>query len=242
MSGKDWANLGKFAIVFGALSLADEQVQQRAVRFRENKGLRNVSGVVTQFGGSYEVYLLLGLGSCGYIFNNEKLQTATLLASQSYITSGVMSAIIKTIAGKQRPIYIDPNTNEAEPVFHGFFHVARDMNGKKINVSSFPSGHTTAAFSVATVFAMEYKDKPWVPIIAYSGATLIGLSRITENKHWISDVFAGAALGYLSGRQVVNNYHRFSKAKNAGQRKNTLSFNLQYSSGTILPGIVYTFR
>jgi hypothetical protein len=33
---------------------------------------------------------------------------------------------------------------------------------------------------------MEYKDRPLVPLISYSAATLIGLSRITENAHWIT--------------------------------------------------------
>ena len=74
---------------------------------------------------------------------------------------------------------------------------------------------------------MEYKDKPIVPIIAYSAATMIGLSRITENKHWSTDVLVGAALGFLSGKEVVNNYHRYSKLKDPSQKKNTVTFNLK---------------
>jgi membrane-associated phospholipid phosphatase len=80
-----------------------------------------------------------------------------------------------------------------------------------------------------------------VPVLAYGAASLIGLSRISENKHWISDVFAGAAIGYLSGRLVVNNYHRYAKLKSPGQKKNSLSFNLQYNNGVIMPGMVYRF-
>jgi hypothetical protein len=90
---------------------------------------------------------------------------------------------------------------------------------------------------------MEYKDIPIVPIIAYSAATSIGLSRIVQNQHWISDVLVGAALGFLSGRQVVNNYHRYSKLQlEKAKKKNTVSFNLNYSNGTLMPGIIYTFR
>jgi hypothetical protein len=88
---------------------------------------------------------------------------------------------------------------------------------------------------------MEYKDKPWVPVFAYSAASLIGISRITENKHWATDVLVGAALGYISGRQVVNNYHRYAKIQNENKRKGQLIFNLQYLYGQWLPGIVYTF-
>ena len=91
---------------------------------------------------------------------------------------------------------------------------------------------------------MEYKDTKFVPIVAYSAATLIGLSRLTENAHWFSDILVGAALGYLCGRQVVNNYHRYSKIQSqlAAKKNNTISFNLNYIHGTLLPGLVYTFR
>ena len=102
--------------------------------------------------------------------------------------------------------------------------------------------HTTVAFAAATVFALEYKDQLIVPIIAFSAASLIGLSRITENKHWSTDVLTGAALGFLVGKQVVNNYHRSAKLKAPNQKKNTVSFNLQYYSGHVVPGMIYKFR
>ena len=68
---------------------------------------------------------------------------------------------------------------------------------------SFPSAHTTFAWSTAAVIAGMYKDKPLVPVMCYSLATLAGLSRITENKHWSSDVLVGAVLGYSIGRFVL---------------------------------------
>jgi membrane-associated phospholipid phosphatase len=68
------------------------------------------------------------------------------------------------------------------------------------------------------------------------------LSRITENKHWASDVLVGAALGYLTGKQVVNNYHRYAKLKAPNQPKNTVSFSVQYDHGVIMPDLVYHFR
>jgi hypothetical protein len=96
------------------------------------------------------------------------------------------------------------------------------------------------AFAAATVFAMEYKNRPWIPVFAYSAASLIGISRITENRHWTTDVVVGAALGYLTGRQVVNNYHRYAELKAPKQQK-SLSLNIQYNFGHIMPGLVYKF-
>src|SRR4029079_3044135 len=208
MKGKDWRNLGIFAASTVLLSTIDEPAQQTAIKIRNGSStIRGVSSYVTRFGGRYEAYVLVALGAYGFIFHNVKMQTTTLLATQSYITSAVLSDLLKRTFGRQRPIYTDPRTHEAEPKFYGPFSKPRDAEGRKIDVLSFPSGHTIAAFSAATVYAMEYKNIPWGPVLSYGAATLIGLSRITENKHWITDVFCGAAIGYLSGRLVVNNYH-----------------------------------
>jgi membrane-associated phospholipid phosphatase len=243
MTKKDWINTGKFALVAGAVALADEPIQKSALKFRNNNpGIQDVSRYVTNFGGIYEVYVLGGLGAYGFISRNQKLKTTTLLASQSYITGAALESVLKFLTGRQRPYFTDSTKVQAEPTFYGpFYKTPKDPDGTRTN-SSFPSGHTTVAFAAATVYAMEYKDKPLVPIIAYSAATLIGLSRITENKHWATDVLTGAALGYLTGRLVVNNYHRYAKLKAPQQKKNTVSFNLQYNHGVIMPGMTYTFR
>jgi membrane-associated phospholipid phosphatase len=66
--------------------------------------------------------------------------------------------------------------------------------------SSFPSGHATGAFSLATVVAAKYRK---LAIPAYLGATVIGLSRIYLGRHYPSDVAAGAALGVASGILVI---------------------------------------
>jgi len=238
---KDWGTVAKFVLVEGALFLVDESVQQHALHLREvNPGVKNVSKYVTRFGGSYEAYILAALGGYGFIFKNEKIKTTTLLATQAYITGAAMESLLKFLTGRQRPYYYDPRSVEAEPKFHGPFSNGKDINGNRIN-SSFPSGHTTVAFAAATVFAMEYRDRPLVPLISYSAATLIGLSRITENKHWITDVFAGAALGFFTGKLVVNNYHRYAKLKAPNQKKNSISFNLQYHYGRLIPGLTYRF-
>jgi membrane-associated phospholipid phosphatase len=65
---------------------------------------------------------------------------------------------------------------------------------------SFPSGHTSAAFSLATVAEHHYGWKAGVP--AFALASCIGLTRIESNKHNLSDVVAGAALGVIVGRTV----------------------------------------
>lgn len=242
MSKKDWGNFGKFTLATVALSFADEPIQRSTLKLRnKNTGLNNISKFITNFGGNYEGFALATFGAYGFIFKNEKMKTTTLLATQAYLTAAAVESVSKFISGRTRPSYYKIGS-EPEPRFLGpFSKTASTSSGKKL-YSSFPSGHTTVAFAAATVFALEYKDKPVIPIIAYSAATMIGLSRITENKHWATDVFVGAALGYLTGRQVVNNYHRYSKLKAPGQKKNTVTFNLQYSYGHLMPGMIYKFN
>ena len=240
LSKKDWGNFGKFAALAFALSFADETVQQAALRLRNrNTSLNNISRTITNFGGIYEVFTVAGIGAYGLISKNNKLINATLLSSQAYITSGAIATVLKFISGRTRPSYYPPGV-EAEPKFLGPFHNLKDANGSN-EKSSFPSGHSTVVFAVATVFASEYKDKPVVPVIAYTAASLIGISRITENKHWVTDVATGAANGYLSGKLVVNNYHRFNKPTSSKQKKNSISFTLKYSFGHLEPGMVYQF-
>jgi membrane-associated phospholipid phosphatase len=241
MSKQNWKDFGKFALLTGAVAFADEPIQKWALNLRnKNKGLQGISRQITNFGGLYEGYTLGALGAYGFIFNNKKMQTTTLLALQSYITGAALQSVVKYISGRQRPYAVDPHSIEAEPTFRGPFKTARDVQGHKLN-SSFPSGHTTVAFAAATVYALEYKNKPWVPILCYTSASLIGLSRITENKHWATDVIVGAALGYLTGKQVVNNYHRYAKLKAPNQLKNSVSFSMNYDYGHLTPGVVYKF-
>jgi membrane-associated phospholipid phosphatase len=58
------------------------------------------------------------------------------------------------------------------------------------------------AFAVAAVVADEYRDKRWVPWVAYGTAGLIGVSRVRLGRHFPSDVLVGGVLGSSIGRMV----------------------------------------
>lgn len=62
--------------------------------------------------------------------------------------------------------------------------------------NSFPSGHTATAFTTATLLHKEYGWRnPWFSIGGYTAAAVTGFSRLMNNKHWMTDVMAGAAIG-----------------------------------------------
>jgi hypothetical protein len=65
--------------------------------------------------------------------------------------------------------------------------------------NSFPSGHTAQAFAAATFLHKEYgKEHPLYSILAYTSATGVGVLRVMNNRHWISDVLVGAGIGILA--------------------------------------------
>ncbi len=65
--------------------------------------------------------------------------------------------------------------------------------------NSFPSGHTATAFMTATMLHKEYGHKsPWYSVGAYTCASITGVTRILNNRHWMGDVVVGAGIGVLS--------------------------------------------
>jgi membrane-associated phospholipid phosphatase len=93
-------------------------------------------------------------------------------------------------------------------------------DGSKYN--SFPSGHTATAFVAAEFLHQEYKDRSiWISVGGYTMASLIGVSRILNDKHWISDVVAGAGIGIISTKIVYWTYPYIKKAFGSKKTKHT---------------------
>jgi membrane-associated phospholipid phosphatase len=68
---------------------------------------------------------------------------------------------------------------------------------------SFPSGHTASSFASAQFMHEELKYAlPFFSCLGYLSGTTVALLRVMKNRHWLKDVIAGAALGYLSAKLV----------------------------------------
>gem|GEM_PF-874546 len=89
-------------------------------------------------------------------------------------------------------------------------HGARPDSGAP---TTFPSGHTAQAFLAATFLDEQYRHlSKWISIGGYAVATSVGISRILNNRHWISDVLAGAGIGILSVKMVsVTHQYRWKR-------------------------------
>lgn len=85
-----------------------------------------------------------------------------------------------------------------------------NLSGKE---NSFPSSHTAVSFLGAEILHQELKDQyPAASLLGYGAATATGVLRILKNKHWLTDVLAGAAIGIAVGK-VVYGVIKKSKAK-----------------------------
>ena len=160
---------------------------------QENKtsASTNFFNFVTNFGdGAVLGPFLLASYLTGEVFNWDGLRKTALLGTESLIISTMMVYFLKFVVGRERPQDV-VDTFEFKP-----------FSGKN-RFFSFPSGHSAAAFSVATVVAGTSK-KIYVDLLAYGLAGLVAASRVHNSKHWVSDVFFGSMIGYFIGKKIVD--------------------------------------
>lgn len=172
----------------------------------EGRGFHNAStfqafngvftGKATELG---TVIAPLSLYAIGLARRDTRMQHTALLAGEAVADAEILTTVLKDIDRRARPATFTPRSNYWDSWFDGKGSLLRG-NG------SFPSGHTIAAFAIATVVAHRYRTHRWVPVAAYGIAGVIGFSRLTLSAHFASDVFAGAALGYAISRFTVLRY------------------------------------
>jgi len=163
----------------------------------------------TQFVPAAAVYALHLAGLKG----KHSLADATgLLVLSEVIMSGTVFSI-KHAVGRERPDQAD--------------------------FRSFPSGHTANAFATAEFLNQEYKDvSPWIGYAGYTVATATGVLRMYNNKHWVSDVVAGAGFGILSTKLAYVLYPKLKRllAGKGGQNYSLLPSYQQHAVGLAFSG------
>jgi membrane-associated phospholipid phosphatase len=138
----------------------------------------------------------VSLYAIGLIRKDSKMQHTALLAVEAVGDAEILTTVLKDATKRIRPAGASASGNLYDSWFESSGSLLRG-NG------SFPSGHTIAAFSVATVIARRYGNHRWVPYAAYGMAALVGFSRLSLSAHFLSDVFMGGALGYSISRFTV---------------------------------------
>jgi len=215
---KQWLECGIVAGVATLTYFQDENIQQYFVSHRSQAAHKFSKYVFEPFGNGKTTSILIGgLYLGGLIVKDKRLAGTSLTAAKAFVVSSVCSQVIKQLAHRHRPF------QEAVPN-----HSNWDGPFSEARFTSFPSGHSTAAFSLATVFAMEYRKTIWVPALAYTLAAGTAVSRLYDNKHWVSDVVVGSALGFVTGRfmwkQNKKSTNRFMLMPTVSHNRAVLSF------------------
>jgi membrane-associated phospholipid phosphatase len=225
---RDILPIAGLAVLTGILINNDEAIHRTFLDYRMgHKWVKAVSPAITQM-GSYGAWATAGVFLCvGLISKDSKTIETGVLTSSAMLQSAVLVTFLKGLFGRQRPSWANGVDKWSGPVgFSEWFKTG--IYGK---YDSFPGGHSITAFSLATVVAMQYQESVWVPILAYSTATGVALSRMTEGKHWLSDCLVGSVLGFVIGRMVVINHRRrYHILPAAGVVHGSLSFAVTLTS------------
>jgi len=189
---KEWIIAGSVFVAGATLYVFDDEIR-RFLQKNTNNTLDAASRYVFEPWGSglYPAVLFGGYYLYGLTAKSKKARQIALGGTQAFVMAAITSQVLKHVFHRHRPYQDNPsNPYLWEGPFNGWEY------------KSFPSGHTTAAFAIASLMQQVYKDKLWVGVLSYGLATGVGLSRVYDNEHWPSDVLIGAALGFAIGQTV----------------------------------------
>lgn len=192
--GRDWAPTAVFlgaAVSLVTLDPTEGNYFRTTSSFHGfNNAFTSNNTVVGTIAAPAALYL------AGIIRKDSKMKRTALLGGEAVADAEVVTTFLKDATRRVRPANI--------PVRGNYWDSWFESGGSPVSANGgFPSGHTIAAFSIATVIARRYANHRWVPYVAYGAAVLVGFSRLTLSAHFTSDVFVGAALGYSISRFAV---------------------------------------
>jgi len=172
-----------------AAALADNEVRLWSQRHRGVWGDR-IASVGNHLGEGRLVLPALGaVFAATRLAGWESVSDGAFRAGRAVLTAGALSLAVKVGVGRVRPIASDRDIGYFRP-----FSSSDDFN-------AFPSGHVTVAFALATSLAQETTDR-WLKRLLYAGATLTAFARVHYDRHWASDVVAGALVGHFTTRAL----------------------------------------
>ncbi|MEE9911112.1 MAG: phosphatase PAP2 family protein [Deltaproteobacteria bacterium] len=162
-----------------------------------SRSVLDIAEIVTNAGDSkwYFILFVPAFLISWFALKNRTWSRRMLFLVAAISVSGLISTLIKWIAGRNRPI----NLFNHELFGFNFFEVGYELN-------SFPSGHAVTAFSLAAALTILF---PRFGILAFIPATAIALSRVVITAHYLGDIIAGAVVGAISTLAVKYVFDRF---------------------------------
>jgi len=187
-----WTNREWALFTVGTLGIATLMVsfddRLRSAVLNDPGGVKDQVASFFEPLGSWGSFVVLGgFYAGGLAAHDDKARGVAIDGLTASVISGIIiTPVLKKVFGRSRPDE-GQGPHDFSP-FHGG--------------GSFPSGHGTQAFTVASVIATTY-PKAWVRAACYVPASLVLYARMRHDAHWASDVAAGALIGYSVGITVV---------------------------------------
>ncbi len=193
--GKHWIPTAGFVLATAGLMALDAHEDPY---FRRTQTFNQFNRVLS-FNNTIAAMTLLPLSAyaVGLARRDSYTQQTVQLAAEAVLDAEIPALVTRDVSRRLPPRSIPRNGDFSDTWFR------RNKGPFYLGPGGFPSGHTVAAFSIATVFAERYRRHRWVPWVAYGLAGLVGFSRVTMQAHFPSDVFAGAVLGYTVSHYVA---------------------------------------
>jgi membrane-associated phospholipid phosphatase len=185
ITGSDVKWLAPVGAAGGALALFDHRISNAVAG---DTALRTPSNAISDVGLIAPWAVPGAMWFLGSVKHDDHAAEAGRLGIEAAVDSEVVMQVVKFATQRRRPNLADNQ--------------------------SFPSGHTMEAFALAAVMSREYHDKKLVVFGSYGFATAVGLARVGSLNHFPTDVLAGAVMGELIGRYVVNHHAHLAESQN----------------------------
>ena len=216
-SGQDWATFAGAMGLFGVSMLADQAAndfvlrQDSAGRFAAIEELRR-GGVL--FTGKYVVPPIAALYVAGIAFKNQGMRDAVMGCAATWAAQSPPRKMLAHIIGRARPDTTKNDPNRFEPNDPQIWKLGWTNDW---NMRSFPGGHIANAMGCASFWANRFDLGGVGEVALYALAAGIGVGRMADGGHWVSDQIIGAILGYAIGNEVARRQLR----RVEGQRATT---------------------
>jgi len=187
--GNDWLLLGSALGATAAAWAVDEDVREWSQQQRTPDMDAWLRAGDHYGAGKISIALGVLMYSGGEVFDDDWSRTTGRMVLQSLAYSEFITLMLKAVLGRSRPF-----TDRGSMEF--------DMFTLSHETTSFPSGHTTAAFAVSTTLSRRIAH-PAATTLLFSLAGLTMLQRMFSDNHWLSDTVMGAAIGSATAWAVT---------------------------------------